>query len=137
MPNYSKNQLLRHDDRIIRVLAVDTDVLAIDCLKRTMPQWMPAEDLQDWKPCDETALPSPDAPICDMQNLTPEQRKVMHERFSLIAAVTPFIGNSNKRSAMIAQMAELNNVSKQTTQSRRRAPLWLPLSPMLLCGAWL
>lgn len=114
MPNYLKNQLLRHDDHIIRVLAVDTDVLAIDCLKRTMPQWMPAEDLQDWEPCDETALPSPDAPICDMQNLTPEQRKVMHERFSLIAAVTPFIGNSNKRSAMIAQMAELNNVSKQT-----------------------
>ena len=44
----------------------------------------------------------------------PEQRKVMRERFSLIAAVIPFIGHSAKRSAMIAQMAELNNVSKQT-----------------------
>lgn len=82
MPNYQKNQLLRHNDRIIRVLAVDTDVLTIDCLKRTMPQWMPADDLQDWEPCDETALPSPDAPICDMENLTPEQRKVMRERFT-------------------------------------------------------
>lgn len=114
MPNYSKNQLLRHDDRIIRVLAVDTDVLAIDCLKRTMPQWMPAEDLQDWEPCDETVLPSPDAPICDMENLTPEQRKVMRERFTQIASVLPFIHKEAQRSAMIAQMAELNGVSKQT-----------------------
>ena len=114
MPEYSKNQLLRHDDRIVRVLTVDTDVLTIDCLKRTMPQWMPASSLYDWEPCDETALPSPDAPICDIEELTPEQRKVMHERYTLIAPVLPFIHKEAQRSAMIAQMAELNNVSKQT-----------------------
>ena len=114
MPNYQKNQLLRHDDHIIRVLTVDNGVLAIDCLKRTMPQWMPAEDLQEWEPCDETALPSPDAPICDMENLTPEQRKVMHERYTLIAPVLPFVHKEAQRSAMITQMAELNGVSKQT-----------------------
>lgn len=114
MPNYSKNQLLWYDDRIIRVLAVDTDVLTIDCLKRTMPQWVPTEDLQDWEPCDETALPSLDAPICDMENMMPEQRKVMHERYTLIAPVLPFIHKDTQRSAMITQMAELNNVSKQT-----------------------
>ena len=112
MPEYSKNQLLRHDDRIIRVLAVDTDVLTIDCLKRTMPQCMPASELRDWELCDESALPSPVAPICNLEDLTAEQRKLMHERFSLIAAVIPFIGHSAKRSAMIAQMAELNSVSK-------------------------
>ena len=114
MPEYSKNQLLRHDDRIIRVLAVDTDVLTVDCLKRTMPQWMPAPELLDWEPCDESALPSPEVPICNMEDLTAEQRKVMRERFTLIAAVIPFIDDSTKRSAMIAQMAELNGVSKQT-----------------------
>lgn len=114
MPEYSKNQLLRHADRIIRVLTVDTSVLAIDCLKRTMPQWMPAEDLQEWEPCDEIDLPSLDAPICDMENMTPEQRKLMHERYTLIAPVLPFIHEEAQRSAMIAQMAELNNVSKQT-----------------------
>lgn len=114
MPEYSKNQLLRHADRIIRVLTVDTSVLAIDCLKRTMPQWMPAEDLLEWEPCDEIDLPSLDAPICDMENMTPEQRKVMHERYTLIAPVLPFIHKEAQRSAMIAQMADLNNVSKQT-----------------------
>ena len=114
MPEYSKNQLLRHDDRIIRVLAVDTDVLTIDCLKRTMPHWMQAEELQDWEPCDESALPSPEAPICNMEELTAEQRKLMHERFTQIASVLPFIHKEAQRSAMIAQMAELNGVSKQT-----------------------
>ena len=116
MPEYSKNQLLRHDDRIIRVLAVDTDVLTIDCLKRTMPLWTSAEELQDWEPCEESALPSPDAPICNMEDLTAEQRKVMHERYTLIAPVLPFIHKEAQRSAMIAQMAELNNVSKQTVR---------------------
>ena len=114
MPEYSKNQLLRHDDRIIRVLAVDTDVLTIDCLKRTMPQWVSAEELRDWEPCDESILPAPEAPICNMEELTPEQRKLMHERYTLIAPVLPFIHKEAQRSAMIAQMAELNGVSKQT-----------------------
>ena len=117
MPEHRKNQLLRHDDRIIRVLAVDTDVLTIDCLKRTMPQWMPASALCDWEPCDESALPSPEAPICNVEDLTAEQRKLMHERYTLIAPVLPFIHKEAQRSAMIAQMAELNNVSKQTNLS--------------------
>ena len=38
----------------------------------------------------------------------------MHERYTLIAPVLPFIHKKAQRSAMIAQMAELNNVSKQT-----------------------
>lgn len=114
MPEHRKNQLLRHDDRIIRVLAVDTDVLTIDCLKRTMPQWMPASALCDWEPCDESVLSSPETPICSMEDLTAEQRKLMHERYTLIAPVLPFIHKEAQRSAMIAQMAELNNVSKQT-----------------------
>ena len=114
MLEYSKNQLLRHNDRIIRVLAVDTDVLTIDCLKRTMPQWMPAEELHDWETSDETALPSLEAPISNIEELSPEQRKVMRERFTQIASVLPFIHKEAQRSAMIAQMAELNGVSKQT-----------------------
>ena len=116
MPEYSKNQLLRHDDRIIRVLAVDTDVLAVDCLKRTMPQWMPTTELCDWESCDESALPSPETPICNLEDLTAEQRKLMHERYTLIAPVIPFIHKEAHRSAMIAQMAALNNVSKQTVR---------------------
>ena len=114
MPDYRKNQLLRYGDRIIRIITFDTDVLIIDCLKRTMPQWMPASELQDWVLCDESVLPSPKVSICNLVDLTPEQQKVMHERYTLIAPVLPFIHKEFQRSAMIAQMAELNRVSKQT-----------------------
>lgn len=114
MPDYRKNQLLRHDDRVIRVLAVDSAVLAIDCLKRTMPRWISSSELCDWEPCDESVLFSPETPILNMEEMTPEQRRVMHERYTLIAPVIPFIHNERQRSAMIAQMAELNHVSKQT-----------------------
>ena len=116
MHNYIKNQLLQQNGKIIRVLATDNNVLIIDCLKRTMPQWMLTEELRDWAPCDETALPLPEVPVCSIEALTPEQRKVMHERYTLIAPVIPFIHKEAQRTAMIAQMAELNNVSKQTVR---------------------
>lgn len=77
---------------------------------------MQVTDLQDWVACDETALPTPESPVCDIDDLTPEQRKVMHERFTLIAPVLPFIHKEAHRSGMIAQVAELNGVSKQTVR---------------------
>ena len=114
MHNYMKNQLLQHNGNIIRVLASDNNVLIVDCLKRTMPQWIPTEALQDWVPCDETSLPLPESPICNTEELTPEQRKVMHERYTLIAPILPFIYNEAERSSMVSRMAELNQISKQT-----------------------
>lgn len=75
MPEYSKNQLLRHNDRIIRVLAVYSGVLTIDCLKRTMPQWMPIKELQDWVACDETALQKEET-RANTEGLTEEELEI-------------------------------------------------------------
>ncbi|MBR2017082.1 MAG: hypothetical protein IKA00_07290, partial [Prevotella sp.] len=44
----------------------------------------------------------------------PEQRKVMHERYTLIAPILPFIYNEAERSSMVSRMAELYQISKQT-----------------------
>ena len=39
--NIQKNQLLQHDNRLVRVLDSTTDkVFIIDCIKRTMPVWI-------------------------------------------------------------------------------------------------
>ena len=110
MLKYQKNQLLQNGQIIIRVLAIEGNVLIVDCLKRTMPRWVSTEDLQNFEPCDESVL----SDVPKMEKLTPAQRKVMHERYTLIAPVLPFIHNEARRSAMISQMAELNGVSKQT-----------------------
>ncbi len=114
MLNITKNQLLQHEGRIVRVLAVTDAVLIIDCLKMTMPQWMPPEDLADWAPCAEEDFPASDFLVCSIEALTPEQRKVMHERYTLIAPILPFIHKEAQRATMISQMADMNHVSKQT-----------------------
>lgn len=112
MHNYNKNQLLQQNGKVVRVLAIDNDVLIIDCLKRTMPQLVSPESLQGYDVCDESALP--DVNRKAIEELTPEQRRVMHERYTLIAPILPFIHNEAERSDMIDRMAELNQISKQT-----------------------
>jgi hypothetical protein len=67
-----------------------------------------------------------------MENLTPEQRKVMHERYTLIAPVLPFMHKEAQRSVMIAQVAELNSVSKQTI--RKYLCLYLTYQRMEVLG---
>ena len=112
MHNYHKNQLLHQEGKVVRVLAIDNEVLIIDCLKRTMPQRVSSEDLQGYEACEESTLP--DINIQTIEELTPKQRRVVHERYTLIAPILPFIHNEAERSDMIDRMAELNNVSKQT-----------------------
>lgn len=108
-----RNELLRKGEAIVRVLKTEGNKhLIIDCLKRSMPQWVPETDLHRWEPCEEDTLPSADVPTLDA--LTAEQRRVMHERYTMIAPVITFIHNEALRSSMISQMAELNGVSKQT-----------------------
>lgn len=47
-----KFDLLRKDDRIIRVLEMKPDrVLVIDCIKRTMPVWVEASVLKAFSDC--------------------------------------------------------------------------------------
>lgn len=112
MHNYNKNQLLQQDGKVIRVLATDDNVLIINCLKRTMPQWVSPENLQGYEVCEESVLS--DFNLQAIEELTPEQRKVMHERYTRIAPILPFIHNEAERSDMIDRMAELNQISKQT-----------------------
>lgn len=39
-----KNDLFRKDGSVFRILAIQSDsILAIDCLKRTMPHWITPE----------------------------------------------------------------------------------------------
>ena len=52
-----KNDLLQWNSTIIRILSIeDTRALVIDCIKRTMPQWINADILIDCKLCEESQL---------------------------------------------------------------------------------
>lgn len=107
-----KNDLLKCENDLVRVLVIDGErVMIINCASPAMPRWTSADSLKGWERCAEG-----DYHIPDVRNMTAQQNKVMHERYTLIAPVLPFIHKESIRSTIIAQVAEMNNVSKQTVR---------------------
>ena len=52
-----KNDLLKKDDNIIRVLEIKDDkALVIDCIKRTMPKWVEIDTLNNFAYLSENQL---------------------------------------------------------------------------------
>ena len=111
-----KNDVLKHEDALVRVLAIEGEqVLIVNCIKPTMPRWINANNLKEWSLCAEGEYPIPDAwRLRPEEEIMTEQRKLMHERYTLIAPVLPFIHKESMRSVIIAQVAEMNGVSTQT-----------------------
>lgn len=110
------NYLLKNTDSIIRILdQQDDNVLIIDCIKRAMPVWINKSNIQSFHQCsEEELLNETNIKIYDMDSLSPTERRTVHERFSLIANVLPFISDQQKRSKMIAIISEERKISKQT-----------------------
>ena len=113
-----KNELYKCGDDLVRVLAIDGEqVLLIDCVKPAMPRWTSTNSLKEWERCAEGEYPIPDAwRLRPQEKIMTEQKKLMHERYTLIAPVLPFIHKESMRSVIIQQVAEMNGVSKQTVR---------------------
>ena len=76
----NKHDLLRSGDSIIRVLEVQGDrILVIDCIKRTMPIWVDAAELESYSECTSGELSQVTGVIpSDVDALDADQRKVMY-----------------------------------------------------------
>lgn len=111
-----KNDLLRRDNTILRVLAVREDaVLVINCSKLTMPKWLPKTELTVFESCTEEELSAATGVVvCTLDKLSAEDRRIVHERYTLIAGILPFICDEKQKSAVIAKISAENHVSKQT-----------------------
>ncbi len=115
-----KYELLRSGDSIIRVLDVQQErVFVIDCVKQTMPVWLDSELLESYVGCTDGELfeVSGVDVIRDTDALDADQRKIMHERYTMIAPVVSFISDDKMRSKLICSIAEENKVSKQTVRN--------------------
>lgn len=111
-----KNSILKKEETVIRVLEVkDKDVLIIDCIRLDMPKWVKTDDIKGYEEItlNELSALSGIAPI-DMKELGRKEKKFVHEHFTMIAGILPFIGSKNERSHIINMIAENKNVSKQT-----------------------
>ena len=114
-----KHDLLRSGDSIIRVLDVQNDrILMIDCLKQTMPVWVELVSLGYCSECTVAELSEvTGVNIVDVDALDADQRKIMHERYTMIAPILPFISDDKVRSKLICSIAEDYQVSKQTIRN--------------------
>lgn len=113
------NDLLRNNlnNTIFRVLYINDDmVLTIDCTNKTMPQWMSDSELQPLEPMSEEVFLRTVDPLPVEDELSAEDRMVMHKRFTMIAPVLSFLSDDSMRIEMIHRVAEQNGVSKQTVR---------------------
>ena len=83
-----------------------------------MPVWVEVTELKYYSECAGEDLSEVTGihPV-DVDNLDPCKRKVMYERYTIIAPILPFIADDKLRSKMICTAAEENRVSKQTVRS--------------------
>ena len=111
-----KNKLLKKDETIIRVLDIQGEsTLIIDCIKRTMPKWVTTAALTDYVPCSESELlQETDMTLIDMELLYAESRRFIHEHYTLIAGILPFVGDKKMRIHLIDYIATEKNVCKRT-----------------------
>ena len=114
-----KYDLLRNDTSILRVLEIRQDrVLVIDCIKRTMPMWVERTALESYSGCGSDELSKvTGVTLPDVDALDSDQRKVMYERYTMIASMLPFMADDRMRSRMIGSVATTYEVSKQTVRS--------------------
>lgn len=113
-----KNDLIRSDNMILRILSIDGDrVLAIDCLKRNMPKWYRLSDLSYEAFTEQELMTLSDIEIFDIDSLDSTTRKIVHDRYTIIAGVLPFLADEKMRSTVISRIADEHEICKQTVRN--------------------
>lgn len=114
-----KNQLLKDNGCIYRVLAIEEDsVFMIDCLKKTMPNWYDIDEVRGYEDCTEKELLEITGTVLlEEENLSSKARKTAHERFTVVAGILPFIADDRFRTEAIRRVAEEKGVSIQTVRT--------------------
>ena len=108
-----KNDILKTKDGIFRILKIDGDrVIAIDCQKRTMPKFYPTEFFDNAEIIDESLV----ILFVDFDSLSPKERSIAQQRFSMIASAVAVVDDENKRNEMIRHSAEMFGVTKTTVR---------------------
>lgn len=111
-----KNELYRNNNSIIRVLEIKNNaVLVIDCISKTMPQWIGISFFEDWTKCsDETLHEITGIELQDIKTVSPENFKVAHQRYTMIAPIVMVLTDQDKKNEMIELISTNEKISKQT-----------------------
>ncbi len=111
-----RNGLVKNKNTILRILEIKSDMLLlIDCVRKNFPGWVEKNILAEFEKCPEDELYK----ITDYQipsELSPAQEQSARQKYTVISAVLPFVGDSNLRSKAIKIAAENNRISPQTVK---------------------
>ena len=112
----NRYDLITGNGQILRILEIESErMLLIDCIRQTMPVWVEASLLGDYKKCTADALfEATDWQPISPDRLTAEQKQCMHERYTQIVPILPVLADKRKRSEGIAASAEENGATKTT-----------------------
>lgn len=134
-----KNDLFAMDSVIYRVLDIQQDkLLVIDCIKMNMPKWILTDSINTAVNTvlgdddnDDEMLASAGSKSAlsevlksrigfvheDIESVSTDRRRIMYQRYTMIAGILPFVADVSMRSYLIARIAEENNISKQSVRS--------------------
>ena len=91
-----KNDILKTENGVFRILDIDeVNVLAIDCEKKTMPQFFPVSFFENGKILEEIS-----SPCSSWEELSPAEKKIAQKRYTMIAATVAVINDKPKPNAM-------------------------------------
>ena len=112
-----KNSLWKRDNSILRVLdGKENMVLVIDCVHLSMPRWETVHILQQYHQMDEADWKREGCFAKSVDELSHQAKQIMHERFTIISSVLPFVGDERKRAQMIAMTSEIHGVSQKSVR---------------------
>ena len=107
-----KNDLIKTGSSIFRILSVGVNVLAIDCEKKTMPQFFSYDFFND---SEIINCLSPDYP--NFEDLSPADRKIAQQRYTMIASAVSVLDDVKQRNLMLDKSSKQFGISKQTLRS--------------------
>ena len=112
------NDLVQIDDKVYRVLHIEHErILVIDCVNRQMPVWISTNEVKALEIISETDVAESITPHIPYDELTQEERRVAHERYTIIAPIIAFITDDQKKKELIALAAEKNEITKATVRT--------------------
>lgn len=110
-----KNDYLKIDDTIYRILAVDKDnYLVLNCNTKNMPVWRLEAELADGVIINrEEAFEILEIELIE-EELTGNEFKQAHERYMMIAGVLAFMNDDSLRNRAIAMAVDTYGISRRT-----------------------
>ena len=108
----NKNNLIKTDSGIFRVLSVGDNVLAIDCEKKTMPQFFSFDFFSDGETINYIS-----SDYLDFDELSPADCKIAQQRYTMIASAVSVLDDVKQRNLMLDKSSKQFGISKQTLRS--------------------